>query len=145
MDSTNYNISSKLDALQRNIESGDFVAEAKSAREWGGADVIVSCFLNDSIKKWLEDTPIIISAQDTQPRRRAVITKYSRELSWLLYELREIFSGMIDYVSKYDFYGVLAESAIDYLDSRQENTECNELLKTVLDRSRRLLSDENSR
>jgi hypothetical protein len=129
-------ISKKLDELQQRIESGDFASEARSVKQWGGADVIINRRLTDEIKRWQGDQPVVISFQDTEPRRRAVITQYSKELSWLFYELRDIFAGEIDHVSKYDFYGLLAQSALDYLDAHKENAKCDELLNAVLDRAR---------
>jgi hypothetical protein len=134
-------IYAKLDRLQSEIDSGDYLAHAKSAQEWGGADVIISSRLSDDTKRWLGDTHMVISMQETRPRHRAVITEYSRELSWLFYELGAIFSEMIDYVSKYDFYGALAQSAIDYLDEKQENVGCKELLRALLNKARRFLPE----
>ena len=48
-------ISKKLDELQQRIESGDFASEARSVKQWGGADVIISRRLTDSIKEWRGD------------------------------------------------------------------------------------------
>jgi hypothetical protein len=126
-------IPKELDELQQKIESGDFVREARSVKQWGGADVIINRRLTDQIKKWQGDQPLVISFQETEPRRRAVITEYSKELSWLFYELKAIFAGEIDHVSKYDFYGLLAQSALDYLDAHKENVNCGQLLTAVLD------------
>ena len=129
-------IAKKLDELQRKIESGDFADEARSVEEWGGADVIISSQLNDRIKEWQGDNHLIISFQETEPRRRAVITEYSKELSWLFYKLGGVFAEEIDYVSKYDFYGLLAQSALDHLDGHKKNVKCNRLLNAVLDTAR---------
>jgi hypothetical protein len=126
-------IPKKLDELQQRIESKDFVSEARSVKQWGGADVIISRRLTDSIKEWRGDQPVVISYQETEPRRRAVITEYSKELSWLFYELKAIFAGEIDHVSKYDFYGLLAQSALDYLDAHKGKVKCDQLLTAVLD------------
>lgn len=134
-------ISKKLDELNRKIESGDFLKEASSVKEWGGADVVISSRLNDSIKTWLGGQPLVISPQKIEPQRRAVITQYSRELSWLFYQLKETFAGEIDYISKYDFYDLLAQSAIDYLKVNQENSKCNELLNAVMDKARSLCKE----
>jgi len=132
----NQEILKKLDEVERKIESGDFLKEVNSVKEWVGADVIISSQLNDRIKTWLGDQPLVLSLQKTEPQRRAVITKYSKELSWLLNQLKEIFAREIDYISKYDFYGLLAQSAIDYLEVNQENVKCNELLNVVIDKAR---------
>ena len=126
----------RLDELQQKIDSGEFAAEATSVEEWGGADVIISTRLTDRIKEWQGDQPVVISFQETGPQRRAVITEYSKELSWLFYELGGIFAEEIDYVSKYDFYGLLAQSALDYLDAYKGKIKCDQLLTAVLDMAR---------
>ena len=126
----------RLDDLQQKIDSGEFAAEATSVEEWGGADVIISTRLTDRIKEWRGDQPVVISFQETGPQRRAVITEYSKELSWLFYELGGIFAEEIDYVSKYDFYGLLAQSALDYLDAHKGKVKCDQLLTAVLDMAR---------
>lgn len=126
----------KLDSLERKIQSGNIEKEASSVEEWGGADVIISRQLNDSIKGWLGDQSLAISLQETEPRRRVVITEFSKELSWLFYQLRDIFAEEIDHISKYDFYGVLAQTAIDYLEKNPENLKCDQLMYSVLDKAR---------
>ena len=122
--------------LKQKIQSGQFADEARAAKEWGGADVIISRRMTDRIKEWQGDKSVVISFQETEPRRRAVITEYSKELSWLFYELKANFAGEIDHVSKYDFYGSLAQSALDYLDASKADPKCNELLNAVVDRAR---------
>jgi hypothetical protein len=126
----------ELDALKRNIESGNIEKKASSVKEWEGADVRISSQLNDSIKEWLDDEPLVISLQETEPKRRAVITEFSKELSWLFYQLSDIFANELDYISKYDFFGMLAQVSIDYLKKNQENPKCNQLLYNVLDKAR---------
>ncbi len=136
----NETIAKQLDELQRKIEAGDFIRDAQTVSEWGGADVIISSRLSQDVEKWLGDGHLVISLQDTEPRRRAVITACSKELSWLFYRLRDIFVGTIDFMSKYDFYGRLAQSAIDYIEANKECSECTHLLKTVLDEAKRMSS-----
>ena len=132
----NQKLIEKLDALERKIESGNIVKEASSIMEWAGEDVIISSQLNDTIKKWFGDQFMIITLQKTDPRRRAVITEFSKELSWLFYQLRDILDKEIDYISKYDFYGMIAQASIDYLEKNQENLKCDQLLYSVLDKAR---------
>lgn len=131
----------QIEDLKRRIETTDISMDARNVKEWGGADVIISSRLSNSIKTWLGDQPLVISPQKTEPQRRAVITQYSKELSWLFYQLKEIFAGEIDYISKYDFYGLLAQSAIDCLKVKQENAKCNELLNAVIDKARSLCKE----
>lgn len=130
-------IARKLDAIKRKIDSGDFVAHAQSVPDWGGADVIISSRLNNDIKNWLADNPLIISLQETGPRRRAVITQFSKELSWLSYQLRDAYAGHMDYISKYDFFGSLAQVSIKCLKTNKDLAEPTDLLYTVLNEARR--------
>lgn len=133
------NILTELNNLKQVIETQDITKKASETREWGGADVIISKSMNKQIQEWVGNDNIVISFQDMTPRRRAVITEYSKELSWLFEQLRDIFSEEIDFVSKYDFYGLLAQSAIDYLETNKDDLEMKDLLLTVINASKRLL------
>jgi hypothetical protein len=137
-------IQKQIDELKQLIESNNIPIEAKKDIEWGGADVIITNEMNENCKKWVEDQPIVISTQKYMPRRRLVVTKYSKELSWLFFQLREIFLEKINYISKYDFYGYLAQSAIDYLEKNENSQNLNDLLIAVLDGSKRFYEEELS-
>ena len=141
----NENLLKRIDDLKRHIESFDISTEAKNVKEWGGADVIIKSRLDEGIKKWLGGQPIVISFQSTEPRRRAVITKYSKELSWLFYKLKNLFSDQIDYISKYDFYGLLAQTAISYLEDSKEPQDPKDLLLEVLIAAKGFCNDESTR
>lgn len=132
-----YNILTELEKLEQQIQTEDISKEVSIINnEWGGADVIIRNRLDKNAKKWIEGQPHVISFQDTEPRRRAVITEYSKELTWLFCQLKQIFSGRIDYVSKYDFYGSLAQSAIDYLENNKQSKDMKTLLLTVLNKAK---------
>ena len=133
---TNQEMIEKLDELERRIELGSCLEEARSAHEWGGADVIISSSLTASIRSWADHNAMVLSSQATEPRRRVLITPYSRELSWLLQELGSIFSDRIDHVSKYDFYGLLAQGAIDYVMIHKDGQTCQGLLKSAINVAR---------
>ncbi len=126
------NIIAALDKLEQLIEAGDLPDEARAAAEWGGADVIICSQMNQEIRKWHGDQPRAFSVQDTAPRRRVVVTEHSRVLSWLFGELRDIFRGVYDYITKYDFFGLLAQSAIDYLEDGTGRKDAKGLLLAVL-------------
>ena len=126
----------KLDSLELKIESRNIVREANSIMEWAGSDVIISSQLNDSIKEWFGDQFAVITLEKTEPRRRAVITEFSKELSWLFYQLKDIFAGELNYISKPVFYGMLAQTSIDYLEKNKEDVKCDQLLFSVLDKAR---------
>ncbi len=128
-----------LNLLQREIEAGDFMKKAQTVSDWGGADVMISSHLTPHMRRWLGDNHLVLTLQQSQPKRRAVITPYSKELSWLFYRLRDIFSETLDFTSKYDFFGRLAQSAIDYIRDNKEHSDCTGLLKTVLKEARRMV------
>ena len=126
----------KLDSLELKIESRNIVKEANSIMEWAGSDVIISNQLNDAIKEWFGDQFAVITLEKTEPRRKAVITEFSKELSWLFYQLKDIFSGELNYISKPVFFGMLAQTSIDYLEMNKEDVKCDQLLSSVLDKAR---------
>lgn len=99
---------------------------------WGGADVIITERMTNDLKKWIGDQPLVISFQSTVPMRRVVVTKHAIELSWLFIQLRELYSKRIDYITKYDFYGELAQKAIDVINETNDKCTCSELLFEVL-------------
>ena len=92
--------------------------------------------LNDTIKEWFGDQFEVITLEKSEPRRRAVITEFSKELSWLFYQLKDIFAGELNYISKPVFYGMLAQTSIDYLEKNKEDVKCDQLLFSVLDKAR---------
>ncbi len=128
----NHNLLTQLESLKQYIEATNISREVMSLKEWEGADVLIKNKLDPATKKWLGNQPLVISFQSNEPRYRAVITNYSKELSWLFYRLKDIFSGQLDYVSKYDLYGLLAQSAIDYLANNEGTQDAKTLLITVL-------------
>jgi len=127
------NIQDELDKLEQQIYREDISQKASTTKEWGGADVIICKDLDGQTKKWVEEGRIVIGFQNAEPKRRVVITEYPKELSWLFCQLKYIFSEKIDYISKYDFYGSLAQSAINYLKENKENEDMKSLLLFVLD------------
>jgi hypothetical protein len=140
----NRELLAQIKSLEHKIQTTNISMEARTVNEWGGADVIIKKILDADTEKWLGDQPLVISFQSTEPRRRAVITKYSMELSWLFYQLKDLFSEKIDYVSKYDFYGLLAQSAINYLTNNEETQDAKGLLLTVLNTAKGFCKDEPS-
>jgi len=135
----------QIEDLKIRIKTTDISKESRNVKEWGGADVIIKRTLDTDTEKWLGDQPLVISFQSIEPRRKAVITKYSNELSWLFNQLKNLFSEKIDYISKYDFYGLLAQSAIDYLTKNEEVQDAKGLLLAVLNTAKGFCNDEPSR
>ncbi|BBO16659.1 conserved hypothetical protein [Candidatus Brocadia pituitae] len=132
----------QIEKLEQKIKTTDISAEARTVKEWGGADVIIKERLDRDVKNWLGNQPLVISLQNTEPRRRAVITNCAKELSWLFYQLKGIFFERIDYISKYDFYGLLAQSAIDHITKSKETQDAKPLLLAVLNTAKGFCEDE---
>jgi hypothetical protein len=132
----------EIEALEKRIMASDVSVEAGTVKEWGGADVIIKTRLDKDTENWLGNQPLAISLQSTEPRRRAVITNYAKELSWLFYQLKGVFSERIDYISKYDFYGLLAQSAINHITKNKETEDAQSLLIAVLNTAKGFCEDE---
>ena len=127
----------KIKKLKEKIKTIDVTEAAKGTEEWGGADVIITAEMNESIKDWIGSQPLVISFQKTAPRRRLVLTNYSRELSWLFFELKAIFYDKLDYIIKYDFYGSLAQAALEYIEEHKKKVMLKPLLLAVLKMARK--------
>lgn len=128
----------KLEIIESKIKNNEYTSEIKNTKEFGGADVIISSELTSQNERWIKDQPSVISFQKTIPGKRLVITPYSLELSWLFYQLKDVFKESLDYVSKYDFYGSLAQAAIDFINKSGPEYECNSLLIAVLEEAKRI-------
>jgi hypothetical protein len=66
-----------------------------------------------------------------QSKRWLVVTEYSQELSWLLFELKAILYDKLDYIIKYDFYGSLAQAALEHLEANKK-ADLNSLLFSAI-------------
>ena len=122
----------ELHRLQDRIAAPDFSTRVRRTRQWRGADVVITSRMTSELQAWLDDQPIVLGAQKTIPRRRAVVTPYARELSWLFHQLRDCFRDHLDFTNKYDFFAILAQAALDYLDENKADTDATGLLLAVL-------------
>tara|TARA_B100001093_G_scaffold62671_1_gene52646 strand:+ start:3408 stop:3875 length:468 start_codon:yes stop_codon:yes gene_type:complete len=143
---TNDNLIDELNQLREKIINEDIKEIAMADEEiqylvenaqrwghyWGGADVLINTRLLKKHKEWLGNQPLVLSFQQTSPMRRVVITKYAVELTWLFIQLRELYYERIDSVSKYDFYGELAQKAIDVVNETDNKCSVEKLLFEVL-------------
>ena len=127
-------IARENDEVQHHIEHSK-----RWGHYWGGADVIINTRLLKKHKEWLGDQPMVVSPQMTEPKRRIVVSKYAIELSWLFIQLRDLYRGRIDYISKYDFYGELAQTAINIIEISDGNYELSYLLHEVIRTSKKYL------
>lgn len=130
----------KLEELREKVNRGKVNAEG--VREWGGADVVIASRRTPQLTRWQNDSGVVIGLQSSVPRKRLVVTPYARELSWLFYQLRDIFAGRIDSLSKYDFYGALAQAALDEIEKNPVAESCTRLLNAVIDRAFGMLGEE---
>ena len=119
---------SEIQEILKNYKKGNNV--------WSGADVIITEQVNDTHKAWLGNQPLVISFQQFDAIKRLVVTQHAVELSWLFIQLRELYSGRLDHVSKYDFYGELAQKAIDIVNFTNDEISYEELLLAVLRQSK---------
>jgi hypothetical protein len=125
-------ISERFPELQHKIRTLDLAYVSRSVELWEGADVIVCRRLDNKVKEWLDQPPLVESFQKAEPRRRAIVTDYAQEVSWLFLQIEDIFESGIDYISKYDLFASLADTANAYLDAHQNNVKLTQLLDAVL-------------
>jgi len=95
----------------------------RAEREWGGAGVIV--------------TATRPSAADGGSSDVYVVTPWALQLSWVIDQLGKAFSGdgRIDYLSKHEFYGRLAQAANRYLATTPDPNHVD-VRRAVLDEAR---------
>jgi len=93
-----------LDDIRDRIKRGEFKGTSKN-NLWGGADVGVMP-KSKATKKQEDSKMSFYGGGDI-----LVISDYAQEISALFYELRDTFFSKIDYFSKLEFYGRLAEAA----------------------------------
>lgn len=74
-----------LKELRAKIETGNY---PNSSPHFGGANLIIT------------DDPTYLGL----PHDTRILTEHASELSWLVFELKEIFEDRIDYLNKYKFY-----------------------------------------
>ncbi len=105
----------KIDVLREFILTKDITNEAKKTILFGGADISIVSKLPDQKNSFYGDPQF-------------VVTKFSKELSWLIFQLKELFKEDLDYMNKYPFYGRLAESA-----NKSISIDSQNLTKILLD------------
>lgn len=88
----------KLNIIREKIINNNFLESAKKHTLFGGADISI-----------VSEKPAKKDNLYNEPQY--VVTKYSKELSWLIFELKDVFKENLDYFNKYSFYGRLAEKA----------------------------------
>ncbi|MBM4288346.1 MAG: hypothetical protein FJ135_09420 [Deltaproteobacteria bacterium] len=127
-----------LDKLEKQVDTPAFQKQAEKRGEWGGADVIICRKPNEDQLRWSQEQFLALPLPMVPPRHRLVVTPYSLELSYLFENLRDIFVDLLDFSNKYDFYGGLAQAALDYQQAG-EGHSFPELAKAVIGWARKYL------
>ncbi len=113
----------KIDELREFILTKDITNEAKKTILFGGADISIVSKLPTHKNSFYGD-PLF------------VVTKFSKELSWLIFQLKDLFNEDLDYMNKYPFYGRLAESANKSININSENL--TKILLDILDEAEKM-------
>ena len=110
----------ELKSLRELIAKQNVTKLSENTENFQGADIIVS---NDpecpSTNGWSDYT--------------RVITPFCKEVSWLIFQLKEIFRDELDYMNKYPFYGALAEAANAAI--KEGSNNLNAVLVAMIDRA----------
>ena len=107
-------INDKSDAFKEQVRFS--YADEKNIEEtWGGAKMVVT------------SSPVIPPPEDadgiTWSRFEGITwvsTPHAKSLGWVIKQIRDIFSGTLNSMNKYDFYGSLGKAAIAYQDLNEE-------------------------
>jgi hypothetical protein len=108
----------KLRKLRETVNSQNITELSKDVELFEGADIIIT---DDPMRDDMRGFSVCTK----------VLTPLARELSWLIFQLKDIFSGELDYMNKFYFYPELAKAAKVYVEAG--NNDLNGLLNTVLD------------
>ena len=99
-----------LNKTKQVIENSDY---PKRHKFFAGANLIIT---NDPNRNHHKDDIL-------------VVTQYANEISWLIYQLKEIFSDEIDYGNKYTFYPYVGEIILKEI---SKDNNLNLILKNIL-------------
>lgn len=87
--------------------------------EWAGADVVLTSDSSRGPSGW--------------GRELVVPTRHARALTWLFFELRDLFLPWLDFRNKHGFFGALGRAAAEHLAQHQpEPSDPRPLLEDVL-------------
>ena len=89
----------RFNALETALKKADFASDGKF---FAGANLIIS---NDPSRKRYDHDEF-------------VFTPYAEEVSWVIFQLRDVFASQIDYLTKRGFYpalGVACSGQIEWL------------------------------
>lgn len=103
-----------------------------TTKDWSGANVVIT---SRQVNK-------ASSSFYSQPRH--VVTADAKELSWLFYQLQDIFAQLYDDASKLEFFGRLANTALRYQRMNKDNENQRDLLFAVLHEAIAILDEMES-
>lgn len=120
----------EIEILREIINTKDVSIESQHTPFFGGADISIVTILPEKKETFLGEP-------------QYVVTKNAKELSWLIYKLKEMFSEDLDYLNKYPFYGRLAERANNSIQLNNDNLKT--LLLDVLDEAIKMNDEINGK
>ena len=133
----NFEVLQKLDKLEQRIAEREYEA-AGDVEMWDGFDVVVSAHADDSLEHWVRIPTQSCDFHRVEARRRAVVTRYARELSWLFEQLRDIHPGEIERITDEDFYALLSDEANQYIEEHKAGATASHLLESVIKKVREI-------
>lgn len=123
-----------ITAIRRRLEAReDYHPRAFDPPLFGGADVIIDEVEMPHHPSFLANQPLVLDKSGYQALRRVVITKNARALSSLFYQFRDSGFDEIDSLTKYGFYGTLAQAALDYIGRHGDPDDPFPMLERVFD------------
>ena|SRR5215831_13181829 len=118
-----------LENLEKEIVQNNITQLARNINLFGGADICVAY----EKPNYQEDK--------FYPSPQFVVTRFAKELSWLIFKLQEIFKEDLNYLNKYSFYGRLAEKANQSIE--KDNDNLSKLLHDVIREAREMAKQIN--
>lgn len=116
------NHSSELAALQKEIQENDVTKLAENTELFGGAGISV------------EYEKPANQEDGFYPDPTFVVTRFAKELSWLIFRLQRIFENNLDFANKQSFYESLAAAANKAIKEDKDNLQ--QILNNVLSAAR---------
>ena len=101
-------------------------------KEWGGANIVIT------------SRQVNRASGSFYSQLRYVVTDDAKELSWLFSELQDIFAQLYDSVSKLEFFGRLANTALRYQRISKNDENQRDLLFAVLHEAFAILDEMES-
>lgn len=127
------------------IETKDIAALAADTGEWKGADLVVTSNPGYAASFYEYDSPCVTFGPQgitvTMARYTVVLTRYARELSWLMIQFRDsILDFILQFMTKYEFYAIMGDAANKYLRETPANKhKPGDLILFVLDNAEDLV------